>query len=127
MRPVALMMPTTRELDGIDEEWKAILIEMTEKAYLKGLENGDVTFVGFAGHGISYSRYIAGFELEGTINDNQLAFIHTLDHFHQPWPTATKTALWGDRFMISIVSEVRESRVDRCAGPGFAGADVAAR
>ena len=30
--PVALMMPTTRELKGIDKEWKGILTEMTTKA-----------------------------------------------------------------------------------------------
>ena len=32
IEPVALMMPTTRELDGIDPEWKGILTRITQEA-----------------------------------------------------------------------------------------------
>lgn len=43
------------------------VIEMEEKAFRTGIETGDHTYAGFAGHGYCFNYYLAGNELAGTL------------------------------------------------------------
>ena len=40
------------------------VIEIAEVAFYRGIENGDLTFAGFSGHGYCFSSYLAGRNLE---------------------------------------------------------------
>jgi len=39
------------------------VIKMEEEAFYKGIETGDLTYAGFAGHGYCFNYYLAGYEL----------------------------------------------------------------
>ncbi len=61
------------------------LIDKCDMTYIKGLENGDITFAGFSGHSACYSRYIAGVDLKTTL-DNFKRYSDSLTSLGQGTP-----------------------------------------